>query len=77
MALQGSLNTMSVSDLLQFLAVSRKTGLLKFSQQKAFKRIRNQRSEVGGRKAEVEVRDQRSRKKGRCHTHSATPLLGK
>jgi hypothetical protein len=39
MALQGSLSTMSVSDLLQFLAVSRKTGLLKFSQQKVVKGI--------------------------------------
>src|SRR6266576_6713213 len=39
MALQGSLSTMSVSDLLQFLAVSRKTGLLKFSQQKVRKGI--------------------------------------
>jgi hypothetical protein len=39
MALQGSLTTMSVSDLLQFLAVSRKTGLLKFSQQKVLKGI--------------------------------------
>ncbi len=39
MALQGSLSTMSVSDLLQFLAVSRKTGLLKFSQQKVLKGI--------------------------------------
>ena len=39
MALQGSLGTMSVSDLLQFLAVSRKTGLLKFSQQKVRKGI--------------------------------------
>lgn len=39
MAIQGSLSTMSVSDLLQFLAVSRKTGLLKFSQQKVLKGI--------------------------------------
>ena len=39
MAIQGSLSTMSVSDLLQFLAVSRKTGLLKFSHQKVFKGI--------------------------------------
>ncbi len=39
MALQGSLSTMSVSDLLQFLAVGRKTGLLKFSQQKVLKGI--------------------------------------
>jgi hypothetical protein len=39
MALQGSLTTMSVSDLLQFLAVSRKTGLLKFSHQKVLKGI--------------------------------------
>jgi len=39
MALQGSLSTMSVSDLLQFLAVSRKTGLLQFSQQKVLKGI--------------------------------------
>src|SRR6267143_1098020 len=39
MSLQGSLNTMSVSDLLQFLAVSRKTGLLQFSHQKVLKGI--------------------------------------
>jgi len=39
MSLQGSLITMSVSDLLQFLAVGRKTGLLKFSQQKVLKGI--------------------------------------
>ncbi len=39
MAIQGSLSTMSVSDLLQFLAVSRKTGLLKFSHQKVLKGI--------------------------------------
>ncbi|SRR6266436_8933149 len=39
MSLQGSLSTMSVSDLLQFLAVSRKTGLLKFSHQKVRKGI--------------------------------------
>jgi hypothetical protein len=39
MALQGSLSTMSVSDLLQFLAVSRKTGSLKFSHQKVLKGI--------------------------------------
>ncbi len=39
MALQGSLKTMSVPDVLQFLAVSRKTGLLKFSQQKVLKGI--------------------------------------
>ena len=39
MSIQGSLSTMSVSDLLQFLAVSRKTGLLRFSQQKVLKGI--------------------------------------
>lgn len=39
MALTGSLNMMSVSDLLQFLAVGRKTGLLKFSQGKVVKGI--------------------------------------
>jgi hypothetical protein len=39
MSLQGSLSTLSVSDLLQFLAVGRKTGLLKFSQQKVLKGI--------------------------------------
>src|SRR5882762_5178026 len=39
MSVQGSLNTMSVSDLLQFLAVGRKTGLLKFSHQKVLKGI--------------------------------------
>ena len=39
MALQGSLQTMSVPDLLQFLAVGRKTGLLKFSHGKVAKGI--------------------------------------
>lgn len=39
MALQGSLQTMSVPDLLQFLAVGRKTGLLKFSSGKVVKGI--------------------------------------
>jgi hypothetical protein len=39
MALQGSLQTMSVPDLLQFLAVGRKTGLLKFSHGKVVKGI--------------------------------------
>ena len=39
MALQGSLQTMSVPDLLQFLAVGRKTGLLKFSHRKVVKGI--------------------------------------
>lgn len=39
MALQGSLQTMSVPDLLQFLAVGRKTGLLKFTHAKVVKGI--------------------------------------
>ncbi len=39
MALQGSLQTMSVPDLLQFLAVGRKTGQLKFSHGKVLKGI--------------------------------------
>jgi len=39
MSIQGSISTMSVSDLLQFLAVGRKTGLLKFSHQKVLKGI--------------------------------------
>jgi hypothetical protein len=39
MALTGSLHTMSVPDLLQFLAVGRKTGLLKISHGKVFKGI--------------------------------------
>jgi hypothetical protein len=39
MALNGTLHTMSVSDLLQFLAVGRKTGLLKFSHGKVVKGI--------------------------------------
>ncbi|HZI88574.1 MAG TPA: DUF4388 domain-containing protein [Pyrinomonadaceae bacterium] len=39
MALTGSLQTMSVPDLLQFLAVGRKTGLLKFSTVKVVKGI--------------------------------------
>jgi hypothetical protein len=39
MAITGSLATMSVPDLLQFLAVGRKTGLLKFSHGKVIKGI--------------------------------------
>ncbi|HZE72588.1 MAG TPA: DUF4388 domain-containing protein [Pyrinomonadaceae bacterium] len=39
MAIQGTLTTMSVSDLLQFLAVGRKTGTLKFSHHKVLKGI--------------------------------------
>jgi hypothetical protein len=39
MAITGSLNTMSVSDLLQFLAVGKKTGLLKLSHAKVAKGI--------------------------------------
>ena len=39
MAINGSLTTMSVSDLLQFLATGRKTGLLRFSHAKVVKGI--------------------------------------
>jgi uncharacterized protein DUF4388 len=39
MAINGSLNTMSVSDLLQFLAVGKKTGVLKLSHAKVAKGI--------------------------------------
>src|SRR5688572_16060771 len=39
MAIQGYLSTMSVSDLLQFLAAAKKTGLLKFSHAKVVKGI--------------------------------------
>jgi hypothetical protein len=39
MAIKGSLNTMSVSDLLQFLAVGQKTGLLTLSHVKVIKGI--------------------------------------
>ncbi len=39
MAIHGTLTTMSVSDLLQFLAVGRKTGTLKFSHNKVVKGI--------------------------------------
>jgi len=39
MAIQGTLTTMSVSDLLQFLAVGKKTGTLKFMHQKVVKGI--------------------------------------
>ena len=39
MAIQGTLTTMSVSDLLQFLAVGRKQGTLKFSHHKVVKGI--------------------------------------
>jgi hypothetical protein len=37
--IQGNLSTMSVSDLLQFLAVSRKTGMLRFDREKIVKQI--------------------------------------
>jgi len=37
--IQGNLSTMSVSDLLQFLAVSRKTGMLRFDRAKTVKQI--------------------------------------
>jgi len=37
--IQGNLSTMSVSDLLQFLAVSRKTGMLRFDRAKIVKQI--------------------------------------
>jgi uncharacterized protein DUF4388 len=39
MAIQGSLNSMNVADLLQFLAAGRKTGLLKISHAKVVKGI--------------------------------------
>ena len=39
MAINGSLNTMNVSDLLQFLAIGKKTGLLKLSHVKVAKGI--------------------------------------
>ena len=39
MTIHGTLNTMSVCDLLQFLAVGRKTGTLKFSRDKVLKEI--------------------------------------
>src|SRR6266446_2316263 len=39
MAINGSLSTMNVSDLLQFLAAGKKTGLLKFSHAKVVKGI--------------------------------------
>jgi hypothetical protein len=39
MAIHGTLNTMSVCDLLQFLAVGRKTGTLKFIRDKVVKEI--------------------------------------
>ena len=39
MAIHGTLNTMSVCDLLQFLAAGRKTGTLKFSRDKIVKEI--------------------------------------
>lgn len=39
MAINGSLSTMSVSDLLQFLAIGKKTGLLKMSRSKIAKGI--------------------------------------
>src|SRR6266850_1842140 len=39
MAIHGTLTTMSVPDLLQFLAAGRKTGSLKFSRAKVIKQI--------------------------------------
>ncbi|HSE23795.1 MAG TPA: DUF4388 domain-containing protein, partial [Pyrinomonadaceae bacterium] len=39
MAIQGTLKTMNLSDLLQFLAAGRKTGTLKFVHQKVNKQI--------------------------------------
>src|SRR6266498_324268 len=39
MGIQGNLSTMNVSDLLQFLAVGRKTGMLKFDRAKIVKRV--------------------------------------
>src|SRR3989442_6552571 len=39
MAIHGTLTTMSVPDLLQFLAAGRKTGSLKFSRGKVIKQI--------------------------------------
>jgi hypothetical protein len=39
MGIQGNLSTMNVSDLLQFLAVGRKTGMLKFERAKILKEI--------------------------------------
>jgi uncharacterized protein DUF4388 len=39
MAIHGTLNTMSVCDLLQFLAAGRKTGTLKFNREKVVKEI--------------------------------------
>lgn len=39
MGIQGNLSTMNVSDLLQFLAAGRKTGLLKFNRAKILKQV--------------------------------------
>jgi len=39
MGIHGTLNTMSVSDLLQFLAAGRKTGMLKFGRGDIIKEI--------------------------------------
>src|SRR5437667_1241376 len=39
MSIHGTLNTMSVSDLLQFLAVGRKTGTLKIGRTRVVKKI--------------------------------------
>jgi hypothetical protein len=48
MAIHGTLTTMSVSDLLQFLAAGRKTGTLKFSRGKVVKEIYFQNGVVIG-----------------------------
>ena len=48
MALNGSINTMSVSDLLQVLAVGKKSGLLKFSFGKVLKGIYFERGTIVG-----------------------------
>jgi hypothetical protein len=48
MAIKGTLNTMSVSDLLQFLAAGRKTGTLKFGRGSIIKQIYLQKGLIVG-----------------------------
>ena len=48
MSIKGTLNTMSVSDLLQFLAVGRKTGTIRFNRDKVMKEIYLQNGLVVG-----------------------------
>jgi len=51
MAIQGTLTTMSLTDLLQFLAAGRKTGILKFDHDKITKRVYFRKGLIVGSKS--------------------------